>query len=85
MYKLAKSHAINMAKDGRVFHTSRYAFEGGECVTGGRGSRKPHDILLSWLKSPGHRQFLMDIRVKLAAVGIAYSRKGTYAAWSFSS
>jgi len=36
------------------------------------------------MKSPRHRAWLLDPRVKTAATGISKSRHGTFAAWSFS-
>jgi hypothetical protein len=84
MYQLAKSQSRKMAKAGRLFHSRRYALQGGENVSGGRGRLSPKDFVRSWMKSPQHRAWLLSSEVKTAAVGISSSRRGTYAAWSFS-
>jgi len=84
MYRLAKSHSNRMAKAGRLFHSGRYALQGGENICGGRGHHTPKGFVTSWMKSSGHRAWLLDARVKTAAVGISQSKYGTYAAWSFS-
>ena len=84
MYRLAKGHSNKMAKAGRLFHSGRYALQGGENICGGKGHHSPKDFVTSWMKSSRHRAWLLDVRVKTAAVGISDSRYGTYAAWSFS-
>lgn len=84
MYRLAKGHSNKMAKAGRLFHSGRYALQGGENICGGKGHHSPKDFVTSWMKSSRHRAWLLDARVKTAAVGISDSRYGTYAAWSFS-
>lgn len=83
MYKLAKRLARQMAREGHIFHSDNPALKGGECVAGGKGNHSPRDFLKSWMTSPGHRSWLLTPPVKFAAVGIATSKKGTYAAWSF--
>lgn len=85
LYHLAKTHTKRMAKVGHLFHSRRFALQGGECVSGGKGRLKPNDFLKSWMTSPAHRRWLLDPRVRKAAIGISMSRHGTYAAWSFSS
>jgi len=85
MYHLAKGHSREMARVGHLFHTGRPALEGGENVTGGKGNHSPKELVKSWMKSPLHREWLLDYRVKFAAVGISRSRHRTFAAWSFSS
>jgi len=85
MYRLAKSHSRKMAKANRLFHSRRYALQGGENVCGGKGRLSPRSIFKSWMNSPGHRAWLLSPEVKTAAVGISSSRRSTYAAWSFSS
>lgn len=84
MYQLATSQSRKMAKVGRLFHSSHYALQGGENVCGGKGHLSPKDFVRSWMKSPKHRAWILDPKVKTAAVGISSSRRGTYAAWSFS-
>jgi hypothetical protein len=84
MYKLAKSHSKKMAKAGRLFHTRRFALRGGENISGGKGHHSPKDFVRNWMGSPPHRAWLLDPRVKTAAVGISKSKHGTFAAWPFS-
>ena len=84
MYRLAKDQSNKMARAGRLFHSNRYALQGGENICGGKGHHSPRDFVTSWMRSPKHRAWLLDPRVKTAAVGISKSRHGTYAAWSFS-
>lgn len=84
MYSLAKEHSKKMAKAGRLFHSGRFALYGGEVACGGKGYHSPRSFVESWLKSPRHRGWLLDRRVRVAAVGVSSSGKGTFAAWSFS-
>lgn len=88
MYKLAKDQSNKMARVGRLFHSDRYALQGGENCWMGKGySEKalPKAIVDSWMKShAGHREWLLDPTVKTAAVGISRSRHGTFATWAFS-
>ena len=85
MYLLAKDQASYCAKVGRLVHSDRYALQGGENLCGGRGNLSPKSIVRCWMNSKaGHREWLLDPRVKSAGVGIAKSRHGTYAAWAFS-
>jgi uncharacterized protein YkwD len=88
LYKLAKRQANRMAKAGRLFHSDLDADasiqEGGECCAGGMGNYSPRDHVNAWLNSPRHRQLILGLRAKEAAVGIASSRKGTYASWVYS-
>jgi uncharacterized protein YkwD len=85
MYSLAKSHANKMAKEGRMYHSNRYALKGGECCLCSRGKPSARTIVSTWMASKaGHAEWLMDSRVRKAAVGIGQSRHGTYVAWSFS-
>ena len=85
MYHLAKGHSRKMAREGHLFHTGRPALEGGENVAGGKGKHSPKELVRCWMGSPLHREWLLDYRVGIAAVGISRSRYGTFAAWSFSS
>jgi hypothetical protein len=85
MYNLAKAHSRKMAKAGRLFHSGRPALQGGENVCGGKGYISPQGFVKTWMKSSGHRAWLLSPDVRIAAVGISRSRRGTYGAWSFSS
>lgn len=84
MYRLAKDQSNKMAKAGRLFHSNRFAFQGGECICGGKGHHSPRDFVRSWMRSSRHRAWLLDPRVQTAGVGISSSKHGTYAAWAFS-
>jgi hypothetical protein len=92
MYRLAKNQAKYCAKKGRLVHSTRPALYGGENLFF-IASRiiNPRIVVNTWMLSfgdqgnPGHRDWLLDHRVKFAAVGIHRSKKGTYVAWSFSS
>jgi uncharacterized protein YkwD len=85
LYYLAKQQADYCAKVGRLVHSNRFAFDGGENLCGGKGNMTPRMIVNTWLKSKaGHREYLLSPRVKSAAVAISKSRHGTYCAWSFS-
>lgn len=84
MHRLAKDQSNKMARAGRLFHSDRFALQGGENICGGKGQHSPRDFVTSWMRSPRHRAWLLDPRVKTAGVGISSSRHGTFAAWSFS-
>ena len=85
MYRLAKDQANYCARVGRLVHSNRYALQGGENLCGGKGNMSPKAIVNCWMHSKaGHREWLLDTRVKTAGVGISKSRHGTYAAWAFS-
>lgn len=85
MYRLAKSQASYCAKVGKLIHSNRFAFEGGENLCGGKGNFSPETIVKTWMRSKaGHRENLLSPRARKAAVAIATSKRGTYAAWSFS-
>jgi len=88
MYVLAKDQSNRMAKAGRLFHSNRYALKGGENCWMGKGYSEralPKAIVNTWMKSKaGHREWILDPRVKTAAVAISRSRHGIFAAWAFS-
>ena len=85
LYYLAKQQANYCAKVGRLVHSNRFAFDGGENLCGCKGNMTPRAIVKTWLKSKaGHREYLLSPQVKSAAVAISKSRHGTYCAWSFS-
>jgi uncharacterized protein YkwD len=85
LYYLAKQQADYCAKVGRLVHSKRFAFDGGENLCGGKGNITPRMIVKTWLKSKaGHREYLLSPQVKSAGVAISKSRRGTYCAWSFS-
>lgn len=84
MYRLAKDQSNKMAKAGFLFHSNRYALQGGENICGGKGYHSAKDFVRNWMGSPRHRAWILDPRVKTAGVGISRSRHGTFAAWAFS-
>jgi uncharacterized protein YkwD len=45
MARLAQSQANYCAKVGRLIHSDRYAFQGGENLTGGKGNLSPKAIV----------------------------------------
>jgi len=88
-YELAREHAHRMAKQRRLFHSNRFAFQGGECCWGGEGSFPYGDklarmIVKSWMGSrQGHGEYLLHKGVKRAGVCTWRSKTGVYAAWAF--
>ncbi len=88
LYLLAKDQANAMAREGHLFHSNRYALQGGENCWMGKGYSEralPKAIVGSWMKSrAGHREWLLDPRVKTAGTAISRSRHGIFAAWAFS-
>jgi len=82
---LAQSQANYCAKVGHMVHSDRYAFQGGECLCGGKGNFSPRTIVNTWLKSKaGHREYLLSPSVTKAGVGIARRNGKMFAAWAFS-
>jgi len=85
MARLAQSQANYCAKVGRLIHSNRYAFRGGENLAEGGSNFTPRAIVNCWLGSKaGHREYLLSPRARKAGVGIAKSRGKTYVAWAFS-
>ena len=85
MARLAQSQADYCAKVGRMVHSNRYAFQGGENLCGGKGTFSPRTIVNTWLKSKaGHREYLLSPRVTKAGVGIAKRNGKMFVAWAFS-
>jgi len=85
MARLAQSQADYCARVGRMVHSNRYAFQGGENLCGGKGNFSPHQVVNSWLKSPRHREYILSPLVRKAGVGIARRNGKTFYAWAFSS
>lgn len=86
MARLAQSQADYCAKVGRMVHSNRYAFQGGENLFGGKGNFSPRTVVNTWLKSKaGHREYLLSYNVKKAGVGIAKRNGKMFVAWAFSS
>jgi hypothetical protein len=84
LYELAKAHSLKMADARSIFHSGRYALEGGEnCYSGPNDALR---IVRTWMRSEeGHREWLLHPSVRTAAVGISIRGKTAYVAWSFSS
>jgi uncharacterized protein YkwD len=86
MTRLAQSQASYCAKVGRMVHSKRYAFQGGENLCGGKGNFSPRVVVNTWLKSKkGHREYMLSPVVKKAGVGIAKRNGKMFVAWAFSS
>jgi len=85
MARLAQSQANYCAKVGRLVHSKRFAFQGGENLAEGGSNFSPRAIVDCWLRSKaGHREYLLSPRAKKAGVGIAKSKGKTFVAWTFS-
>jgi len=85
MARLAQSQANYCAKVGHMVHSSRYAFQGGENLCGGKGTFSPRTVVDTWLRSKaGHREYLLSPRVTKAGVGIARRNGKMFVAWAFS-
>lgn len=85
MAQLAQSQANYCARVGRLVHSNRFAFQGGENLAEGGSNFSPRAIVDCWLNSKaGHREYLLSPRAKKAGVGIAKSRGKTFVAWTFS-
>lgn len=82
-YKLAKTHARYMSKRRRIFHSDRFAFEGGENVAMLYGRPTARALVKCWMTSSPHRAFLLHKDSKYAAVGIVRKGNRSYAAWTF--
>ena len=50
MYRLAKNQANYCAKVGRLVHSDRFAFQGGENLCGGKGNFPPKTIVGTWMR-----------------------------------
>ena len=85
MAHLAQSQADYCAKVGRMVHSNRYAFQGGENLCGGKGNFSPRQIVNTWLGSPKHREYVLSSQVTKAGVGIAKRNGKMFVAWAFSS
>gem|GEM_PF-3542783 len=85
MARFAESQANHCARVGRLVHSDRFAFQGGENLAEGGENFSPRAIVDCWLRSKaGHREYLLSPRAKKAGVGIAKSRGKTFVAWAFS-
>jgi len=86
MARLAQSQADYCAQKGRMIHSHRYAFQGGENLAQGGPHFPPHTIVSCWMHSKaGHREYLLSSMAKKAGVGIAKRHGKTFVAWAFSS
>lgn len=84
LYEYSLAHAENMAARKSLFHTSMYESYA-ENAWGGEGSKNwtAQTIVDSWMGSDMHRTWLLCPNLRHAAVGVAYSTNGMYAAWTF--
>lgn len=85
MAQLASSQANYCASIGRMVHSARFAFRGGENLCGGQGIFSPRQVVNSWLQSKqGHREYILSPRVTKAGVGISRKNGKMFVAWAFS-
>jgi len=85
MAQLAQSQAEYCAQIGRLVHSCRYAFRGGENLMQGHWKSSPWDVVNCWMRSKaGHREYLLSPEVKRAGVGVAYANGQIFVAWAFS-
>ena len=86
LYGIAREHSEEMARQGRLFHSSMYEPYAENCWGGGPGSFhyfRASDIMASWMGSDKHRTWLLCPHLKHVGVGIAVSDEGVYASWTF--
>lgn len=82
---LAQSQAAYCARVGRLVHSNRYAFQGGENLAQVPRGPNAKTIVDCWMHSKaGHREYLLSCRVKSAGVGVIGKGRWAYAAWAFS-
>jgi len=85
MARLAQSQAEYCARVGKLVHSNKFAFQGGENLAQGGSNFTPRAIVDCWLRSKaGHREYLLSHRVTKSGIGIAKSRGKTFVAWAFS-
>jgi hypothetical protein len=85
MARLAQSQANYCAKAGRLVHSTRYAYQGGENLAQGSGHFGARAIVNCWLRSKaGHREYMLSSKVTKAGVRIAKAHGKTFVAWAFS-
>jgi len=84
MVRLAQDQANYCAKVGRLVHSDRPAFWGGEDLMQGHWKSSPWDVVNCWICSRRHQEYLLSPVVKKAGVGVAYARGQMYVAWAFS-
>lgn len=86
LHKIAKKHSQEMARQGKLFHSSVNECYAENCWGGGPGSLHHNalrDIVKSWMRSSKHKTWLFCPHLKHIGVGIATSGKGVYASWTF--
>jgi hypothetical protein len=85
MAAFAQSQADYCARVGRLVHSHRHAFQGGENLAEGGSDFGARDVVDCWLRSKaGHREYLLSPRVTKAGVGVARRNGKTFVAWAFS-
>ncbi|MGX6608569.1 CAP domain-containing protein, partial [Micromonosporaceae bacterium Da 78-11] len=82
----ANEHAADMARNQYFAHEDRAGTQAGDRVRGtgyrwqrygeniARGQRSPYDVVQGWMRSPQHRQNIMDCRLREMGIGLALSR-----------
>lgn len=88
--RAAQSHSDDMARRQKMSHIGSDRSSVGTRVkrTGykyhsvaenvARGQDTPRDVVIAWLKSPGHRENLLSSKYTEIGIGIAYSARGPY-------
>jgi S1-C subfamily serine protease len=84
--EIAEEHSQEMAKQGKLFHSSVSQPYAENCLGGSTGSAyyfDAGDIVDSWLSSDKHRTWLLCPHLEHVGVGIAVSGGEMYASWTF--
>jgi len=87
----ANEHATDMARHGYFAHDSRNGDDPGDRVRDAgfrwrrygeniaRGASSPYQVVQGWMRSPAHRENILDCRLREMGVGRALSRRrGAY-------
>ncbi|MGR3295886.1 MAG: CAP domain-containing protein [Candidatus Bathyanammoxibius sp.] len=88
LYRLSKSHTIEMADRGELFHSSSETY-GENAWGGGKGYYRfgthalAKAIVESWMSSPLHRAWILHIPLRVSVVSIVDDGSGQWASWTF--
>lgn len=88
LYLEAKRHTKMMAKNGCLFHSGGTDMTGehdlgSENVLQGPRNMTPRQMVNLWMRSSGHRRWLLEPDLKYAATSIIRTKKAAYATWWF--
>lgn len=84
--EIAEEHSLEMAEQGKLFHSSVSQPYAENCWGGSTGSAyyiDSGDIVESWLSSDKHRTWLLCPHLEHVGVGIVVSGGEMYASWTF--